>query len=230
MSTDLLRSDARLGRVPDSELAAALGVSRQLVSRARKQLGIARPAAPVSGVDPAADPRLGTMTDTALASLLGCSRYVVSRARIAAGLPVYEPSPVETEITRRRLIVAIAQADRPWAGVATALGWTHPSLRRKLAPPETRAVDRRALTPEDVKRIAAVLGLKVSALVRIDVVPGDEAALFDLLAQEGHSRPWGYLTTRYGAEAVARLIALGFVLPLDGLAVLTSTGRRAAVA
>ena len=81
-ATDLLRNDARLGTVRDTQLAAEYGVSRQFVSRTRTRKGIPPYRPPVKVAIPEPGP------------------------------------PIASEITRRRLIVAIAQSGRTWKDVA----------------------------------------------------------------------------------------------------------------
>lgn len=106
---------ARLGRAPDSVVAAKLGIGRSSVSYKRRVLGIA-PFKP--GTTPAfrwpswALRKLGTVSDAALAKKLGVSATLVQTKRNTLRIPPAVPAARPVKWTPRMLKALDTQPDR----------------------------------------------------------------------------------------------------------------------
>lgn len=82
----------KLGKMPDKDLAHELGVSTNVISKARKELGIKNfvKAKEKTGRDMAMDhPDLGKRPDVEIGAEIGVSGIVVGRARQRLGIPPY---------------------------------------------------------------------------------------------------------------------------------------------
>jgi hypothetical protein len=78
-----------LGTMPDSEVGAHYGVSRQRIEQYRKRLGVAAHFEPLEPTNEQAA-LLGTMPDEALAQCFGIVSHVVSRWRHARNIAAYD--------------------------------------------------------------------------------------------------------------------------------------------
>ncbi len=181
---EALCNDPRLGTMFDAELAALTGVSHATVGRARKAReierfggtkGEERPASTIIRI-PVED--FATHTNAELAAAYGASIESVVRQRSHATAVADRSSPAETEITRRRLIVAVLRSDLTRGQVAAGCEWPITVLGRKLASPDLPAEHRRTLYASDVARILGALGMTRAKLDAIEVAI-DGPFLFD---------------------------------------------------
>jgi hypothetical protein len=80
----------RLGTVPDGELGAELGVTRERVRQVRARFGVRSYTATQRILPPGCAERLGTVPDSVLAREYGVRHKVVRDARLAAGIARYQ--------------------------------------------------------------------------------------------------------------------------------------------
>lgn len=93
---------AKLGTVPDGEIARLYGYCRDSVRKEREVRGIAsfRPKRKLPPLRKEHRALLGTMTDTALAALSGLPRETITYRRRKAGIPAYI-RPAAASLTAR---------------------------------------------------------------------------------------------------------------------------------
>lgn len=138
----------RLGQVPDSVLAAELGMTKSGVQYARKRLGIElTEAARAEGrrlmgeapkpkrlgsrwEDPAVLRRLGKEPDADIARDLGVTGAAVLRARRQRGIELTDEARARG---RTAHVVRLARADEVGEdGVPAVVDWSDPELQRRL--------------------------------------------------------------------------------------------------
>lgn len=144
------------------------------------------------------------------------------------------------EVLRRRLIALIAQAGFTMASAAAAAGLHHSMVVRKLAHPDRPAAERRPLDESTIAALLSAIARAPSALVSLDVEPGDEEVLQWLSAGRQAARKVGtWLDAKRHSEAmtdaiarwpdanerIARLVAAGFVTIGDGPAVVEDAAK-----
>jgi len=125
---------ARLGRVPDAELAAVFGCGLQTVWRKRQELGIGGLGHAKFDWTPARLARLGNVFDKELARAWGLATPTVMRQREARGIAPFDP--VAQWLTPDREAVQGTAPDRALAracdaDVAAELGITPAQVGRR---------------------------------------------------------------------------------------------------
>ncbi|HWM94150.1 MAG TPA: hypothetical protein VN493_25560 [Thermoanaerobaculia bacterium] len=125
---------ARLGKIPDRELARLAGISTEMVAKERKRHGIAAfrpPREPIKWT-PKMIRRLGTASDAAVARKLGIHFSSVSYKRQLLGIPSFRPkrrpNPQAHEWTPRELALLGKRSD---AEVAEKLGISKGTVAKK---------------------------------------------------------------------------------------------------
>lgn len=123
--------ERRLGVMPDTALARALGVSHTAVFSARRTRGIPRAPCVRPPTRLETDPRLGVVADAVLAEEYGASYSMVHRARERLGLPSPMPSGVCPGREMRKVVLACSLGDHIVPSeLGEAVGWSTEAVLR----------------------------------------------------------------------------------------------------